>query len=104
MAPAGNFDFAHGGELVTKTFDGLPVTGRHRQEGRRSIGSGSRPRRLKPAAKDEARKINKAADGWAFQIPAYKGSQFMTQPAKSLLKPRSQEEAGADARRGIGRR
>lgn len=91
-APAGNFDFAHGGELVTKTFDGLQVSAGIVKKGDQ-YWVRLTATALKPAAKDEARKINKAADGWAFQVPAYKGSQFMSS-LESLLKPRTKKKRG----------
>lgn len=86
VSPAKDFDFAHGAQLVTKTFDGLEVTTAVVKKGTAYWAQLS-AKALKPAAKDEARKINKAADGWAFQIPAYKGSQFTT-TLDQLLKPR----------------
>lgn len=87
VAPAGNFDFAHGGKLVTKTFDGLEVSTRIvEKDGKYWVHLTATA--LKPGAKKEAGKINKAARDWAFQVPAYKGSQFLSS-RESLLKPRS---------------
>jgi hypothetical protein len=89
VSPARNFDFAHSAGLVTKTFDGLSVSARIvKKNGIYWVTLSATA--LKPTAKAEARKINKAADGWAFQVPAYKGSQF-TSPLESLLKPRGRK-------------
>lgn len=85
VAPAQTLDFGHAAQLVTKTFDGLVVTAdivKHNEVYWVRLEASAE----KPAAKDEARKINKAAEGWAFQVPGYKGAQFTTE-LDSLLKP-----------------
>ncbi len=87
VAPAHTVDFSNAARLVTKTFDGLTVTADIVKKGevywaRLSAEAAAG----KDDAKAEARKINKAAGGWIFQIPAYKGAQFTTSLA-NLLKP-----------------
>lgn len=85
VARAQTLDFTHAAQLVTKTFDGLVVTADITKQDEiywvRLSATAD-----KPAAKDKAQKINKAAEGWAFQIPGYKGAQFTT-TRDSLLKP-----------------
>lgn len=91
VAPAHTIDFSHAARLVTKTFDGLAVTTdivkKDGQYWARLSATAN-----KKAAKNEAQKINKAADGWAFQLPAYKGAQF-TSTLDSLLKPEKKKTA-----------
>jgi hypothetical protein len=89
VSPARDLDFAHGARLVTKTFDGLSISARIvKKDGAYWVTLSAAA--LKPSAKTETQEINKAADGWAFQVPAYKGSQF-TSPLETLLKPRGKK-------------
>ena len=87
VAPATQFDFSDAGRLITRTFDGLEVTTSVLQQGGASwamISADAVPG--KADAQQEAHAINKAAGGWAFEIPAYKSAQFLTS-RDSLLKP-----------------
>ena len=85
VARASQFDFAKAAQVVTKTFDGLEITVAVIQKGSDywATVSASADR---DSAKKEARGIDARAAGWAYRIPAYKGTQFMT-TLDSLLKP-----------------
>jgi hypothetical protein len=95
VAPASTIDFGDAARLVTKTFDGLTVIADvAKKDDKYWVRLYAQATPGKTDAEDEARKITKAAAGWAFQIPAYKGAQ-LTSTLESLLKPQEKGPAKA---------
>jgi hypothetical protein len=96
VKPAREFDFSdaqHTARVVTKTFDGLTVTVNVIEHGPDFWATVS-AEATSPEARNEARQINARATGWAYKLPAYKGTQFTT-TLESMLKPKGGTQPAA---------
>jgi hypothetical protein len=85
---ASQLDFGKATQLVIKTFDGLSVTVKTIKTDSgtwATVHADAAPGNAERAR--EAREIDARADGWAYKLADFKGSQFTT-PLESLLKPR----------------
>lgn len=95
IQPAVNFDFDNQSwHTVTRTFDGLIVSVDVVKQGADTwarVYADAVPG--KPDAAREAHDINADAQGWAYKLSSYKGTQFTT-PLDGLLKPRASAKAG----------
>ncbi|MDE2135454.1 MAG: DUF4340 domain-containing protein [Alphaproteobacteria bacterium] len=95
VRPAVDFDFDdQSWHTVTRTFDGLIVSADVVKQGADTwarVYADAVPG--KPDAAREAHDINADAQGWAYKLSAYKGTQFTT-PVDGLLKPRTSAKAG----------
>ena len=87
LKPVGDVDFKKTTNLVTKTFDGLVIT-------TKIAGTDKDPEHWamimvtadKPEAQAAASAISGKVMGWAFKLPEYKASVFLT-TRESLLRP-----------------
>lgn len=85
--PSADINFTGAAELETKTFGGLTVKSRITAQGGESwVALSAEADPSNKGAVAQAKKINRAAAAWAFEIPAYKAAQFTT-PLENLLKP-----------------
>lgn len=84
---AEKLDFTKAARLTTTTFDGLKVEVRVAQiDGAYWATVGASADAADSDAAKEAAAINERAAGWAYQLPAYKARQFVTE-REALLKP-----------------
>ncbi len=87
--PIQSVDFSHATTTRTNTFDGLTVEARiTAQDGNSWVSLSATAEPANKVASLKARKINKIAGAWAFEIPAYKAAQLTT-PLDNLLKARA---------------
>ena len=84
--PIQTVDFSHATQTEATTFDGLTINARiAAQDGSSWVALAAQAKPANKIATLKARKINKIAGAWAFEIPAYKAAQLTT-PLDNLLK------------------